>query len=342
MSGLMGGYYAARKKATSTTPSGGRSKPTISDTDYTSELKSQRDQLKDAQQTLSAELGTGSPEEVRATQSRIASAKSAVKTLEQAAQRQREARLAEAGVQPIDSTEQPFTFTNPPELGMFTRTLTGATLQALRDAQANRKAMPSRGQIFEAGAKSPTEMSAAAKRVNARISEVEASAEDIAAARRRAQQMLKSLQRAPDEDAVSFAKRQDPTFVPGEDFPTTVITKAAMQSRKVMEEIAALEAKEKELMSQVKVLERAQVLTGSAPKAVTPSRVAAEAKQQRTAEPQKTEGTEDREVFTVRGRSYRLPPNMNEDQKRAYKDSILRDTQKQFLESISKSFRGDS
>jgi hypothetical protein len=134
--------------------------------------------------------------------------------------------------------------------------------------------------------------------------------------------MLKSLQRAPDEDAVSFAKRQDPTFVPGEDFPTTVITKAAMQSRKVMEEIAALEAKEKELASQVKMLERAQVLTGSAPKAVTPSRVAAEAKQQRTATSQETEGTEDREVFTVQGRSYRFPPNMNEDQKRAYKDTI--------------------
>jgi hypothetical protein len=287
MSDLMGGYYTARKKATSTTPSGGTSAPSISDTDYTSQLKAQRDQLKDAQQTLSAELGTGSPEDVRATQSRIASTTSAVQTLEKAAQRQREARLAEAGAQAIDPPEQPFTFSNPAEFAGLSPS--AIAMQAIADRLQSRKAVTSRGQIFEAGEKSPTEMSAAAKRVNARISEVEARAEDIADARTRAQQMLKSLQRAPDEDAVSFAKRQDPTFVPGEGFPTTVITKAAMQSRKVMEEIAALEAKEKELASQVKVLERAQVLTGNAPKAVTPSRVAAKARQQRTAAPQKAE-----------------------------------------------------
>ena len=117
--------------------------------------------------------------------------------------------------------------------------------------------------MFRAGGKSPEELAAAAKNLNARLSAIEAQADDISDEKTRVQAQIENLQFAEGEDAPTFAARQDPTFAPGQGFPSTVISKAAMQLRAAKDKAKELDAQETALSEQRKTLQRALVLTGS-------------------------------------------------------------------------------
>lgn len=249
--------------------------------DYASALKDQRTKLAEAKQEVSKQLGAGTPQELDAAKARLSTLQSSVKTLEGAAQRERQAKLTAAGAQPIDPAEQPFTYTNP-RLVRAGPAPTGipaeiVLLQALRDRQEDREVETSRGQLFRAGGKSPEELAAAAKDLNARLSAIEAQADDISDEKTRVQAQIENLQFAEGEDAPTFAARQDPTFASGQGFPSTVISKAAMQLRAAKDKAKELDAQETALSEQRRTLQRALVLTGSAPPAVA----AAKAQEQR-------------------------------------------------------------
>ena len=282
MSDLMGGYYKARKKATSTTPSGGRSKPKTtepSSADFSGALKETRAELEKVEAAIDTPTVRKTEQELRDRQRREA-LQSAVKTLSEAVDRQRSARMESLGAQPIDDPSQPFTFGTPAAIGS-----TG--LYAPVGGKENVD-VTSRGMLFKSS-RPQEDREAAAKRLNTRRDAALTKARDLQKQKRETQEFLEYIAVGPDETAPEYLARLDPIDrgVSIEDRK-----RRAARAERARERLQELEAQSKRVADDIAVIDRGLILTGVEPKQpqpVTPSRVAAKARQQRTAAPQKAE-----------------------------------------------------
>tara|TARA_R110002012_G_scaffold18824_5_gene68774 strand:+ start:11040 stop:12038 length:999 start_codon:yes stop_codon:yes gene_type:complete len=284
----MSRYRARQKKSSGTTPSGstpgsgskGSTKtvatgetveaPSSTSVDYASALKDQRAKLAEAKASI--QDPTTPAADLLQSKGRLDALGSAVKTLEGAAQRQRQAKMTEAGAQPIDSAEQPFTFTSRPEFAGTTPT--AVAFQAAIDRMGSREVETSRGQLFQAGGKSPEELAEAARKVSGQIDSTKSEILSTQAQRRSTQELLSELTPRAGESSVAFSERQDPAYKITD---ATMFPAAQKRLDNLRSIVKALDEKDTELQKQLGVLERAQVLTGS----VTPAVAATKAQEQR-------------------------------------------------------------
>ena len=168
-------------------------------TDYTSALKDQQTKLAEAEAQVK-DPTTPAADLLKAKE-RIDMLRSAVKTLEGAAQRERQAKLSAAGANPIDSADEPFTFATPRALGAFYEAGSGTG----RDET-------SRGQLFAAGGKTSEQRAAAGTKLRAEIEDLRKKAESAIAERTANDRLLKQLKRQPDETSAEYQERLDPVF----------------------------------------------------------------------------------------------------------------------------------
>lgn len=177
--------------------------------------------------------------------------------------------------------------------------------------QEQKPLITSRGGIFEAGGKTAKEMSSAIERVNSKIAALESAREALVPQQEALKRSIDMYENTPED-------------LPEEqrDLDFRLLKRLANQQR---EELAKVEAKltanERDLESldlslRTTLGQKPEVPEDTPEKSprgpVAEAAIAAKA----TAQPA------EREVFTVRGRSYTLPPNMDEDQTKAYKAAI--------------------
>tara|TARA_R100000426_G_C4803962_1_gene103730 strand:+ start:154 stop:663 length:510 start_codon:yes stop_codon:yes gene_type:complete len=130
---------------------------------------------------------------------------------------------------------------------------------------------------------------AAAKRLNTRRDAALTKARDLQKQKRETQEFLEYIAVGPDETAPEYLARLDPIDrgVSIEDRK-----RRAARAERARERLQELEAQSKRVADDIAVIDRGLILTGvepEQPQPVTPSRVAAKARQQRTAAPQKAE-----------------------------------------------------
>jgi hypothetical protein len=232
-------------------------------TDYASALKDQRTKLAEAEARVKDP--TTPAADLLQSKERIDMLRSAVKTLEGAAQRERQAKLSAAGARPIDSTDEPFTFATPRALGMTYEPGVGTG----RDET-------SRGQLFAAGGKTSEQRAEAGTKLRAEIEDLRKKAESAIAERTANDRLLKQLKRQPNETAPEYQERLDPVF--------RGVGRGYLQT--MQQRIAGIEARSAELSNEYKQygkrigeLERGLIVAGDS--ATSPSVVAGRAQKQR-------------------------------------------------------------
>ncbi len=177
--------------------------------------------------------------------------------------------------------------------------------------QEQKPLITSRGGIFEAGGKTAKEMSGAVERVNSKIAALESSDKALLSQQEALKRSIDMYENTPED-------------LPEEqrDLDFRLLKRLANQQR---EELAKVEAKLTANARDLKPL-KLSLRTTLGQKPEVPEDTPEESPRGPVAEAaiaaKATSQPAEREVFTVRGRSYTLPPNMDEDQTKAYKAAI--------------------
>ena len=168
-------------------------------TDYRSALAEQQTKLVEAEARVKDP--TTPAADLLQSKERIDMLRSAVKTLEGAVQRERQAKLSAAGAKPIDSADEPFTFATPRAIGLTYEPGTGTE-----------RVETSRGQLFAAGGKTSEQRAEAGAKLRAEIEDLRKKAESAIAERTANDRLLKQLKRQPNETSAEYQERLDPVF----------------------------------------------------------------------------------------------------------------------------------